>query len=129
MFLTSKKPFKGECPGYWIKDSLKKAGIDTNQFTAHFSRGASSSRASARGVPIADILKVANWSSRSTFERFYCRSEGPDNYTSAVLQSEHSSMSCALNVPLVSTVPCILHLLHSPLPDFVRGESVNSSVG
>jgi len=91
VFLTSKKPFKGTRPGtlgHWIKDSL---GIDTTQFTVHSTWGANSSRARARGVPIADILKVANWSSRSTFERFYYRSEGHDNYTRAVLQSEYSS--------------------------------------
>ena len=42
---------------------------------AHFTKSTSSSQARARGVPIAEILKVANWSSRSTFEHFYYRSE------------------------------------------------------
>jgi len=62
VFITSKKPFRRPRPGnlcHWIKDSLRKVGIDTEQFTAHSSRSASSSRARARGVPVAEILKVA----------------------------------------------------------------------
>ena len=93
VFLTSKKPLRRARPGnlgHWIKDSLRRAGIDTEQFTAHSTRSASSSRARAKGVPVAEILKVANWSSSSTFERFFYRSEGSSEFTRAVLQSGHS---------------------------------------
>ena len=88
VFLTSRKPFRRARPetlGHWIKDCLGKAGVDTERFTAHSTRSASSSQARARGVPIAEILKVANWTSDSTFERFYYRSEGSEAYTRAVL--------------------------------------------
>ena len=94
VFLTSRRPFRRARPGtlgQWIKDCLGRAGVDTGKFTAHSTRSASSSQARARGVPIAEILKVANWSSRSTFERFYYRSEGSAAFTRAVLQPELSS--------------------------------------
>ena len=94
VFLTSRKPFRRARPGtlgHWIKDCLGKAGVDTERFTAHSTRSASSSQARARGVPIAEILKVANWTSDSTFERFYYRSEGSEAYTRAVLRQEHSN--------------------------------------
>ena len=37
IFLTSRKPFRRECPGtlgHWIKECLGKAGVDTERFTA-----------------------------------------------------------------------------------------------
>ena len=119
VFITSRKPFRRARPatiGHWIKDTLKAAGVDTEKFTAHSTRSASTSHASMKGVPIADILKVANWSSSSTFERFYHRSSDPSAFARAVLQSRSDGRyvpcnhTCALNVPLVNTVPCIRNL-------------------
>ena len=52
---------------------MKEAGIDTSTFMAHSSQGAATSKAKAVGVPMVDILKAANWSSNSTFCRFYNR--------------------------------------------------------
>ena len=61
-----------------------------------------------REVPIAEILKVVNWSSKSTFERFYYRSEGSTAFTRAVLQLEPSSRYViCFKCKLVNTVPCI----------------------
>lgn len=79
VFITSRKPFRRARPetlSQWIKDCLRRAGVNTGTFTAHSTRGASSSQARARGVPIAEILKVANWSSRSTFEHFFLQKRG-----------------------------------------------------
>ena len=89
VFITSRKPFRRARPrtlGRWIKDNLKAAGIDTGQFTAHSTRSASTSQAHSKGVPINDILKVANWSSKGTFEKFYHRTQGSPSFTRAVLQ-------------------------------------------
>jgi len=47
-----------------------KSGIDTEQFSAHSTRSASTLQACANGIPVSEILKMANWSSSSTFERF-----------------------------------------------------------
>ena len=71
VFLTSRKPFRRMHPGtlgHWIKDILKKSGIDTDQFSAHSTRSAGTSQACAKGVPVSEILKVANRSLGSTFE-------------------------------------------------------------
>ena len=88
VFITTRKPFRRACSGTlgcWIKDNLKAAGVDTGQFTAHSTRSASISCALSKGVPINDILKVANWSSRSTFEKFYHRTQGSLSFTRAIL--------------------------------------------
>ena len=58
---------------HWIKDTLKKAGVDTNKFTAHSVRGASASAAVGKGLHVSDVLKMADWSRESTFRHFYYR--------------------------------------------------------
>ena len=50
---------------------MKFAGIDADRFSAHSTFGGSKSKAKAMGVPMADILKAANWSSTSMFCHFY----------------------------------------------------------
>ena len=90
LFVTSRKPIHRAKPGtigHWIKDTLRLAGIDTEVFSAHSTRGASTSWAAARGVPIGDILRAANWSSRSTFEQFYYRPSNSTVYLRTILQS------------------------------------------
>ena len=93
VFITSRKPFRRARPatlGHWIKDSLSSAGVDTGRFTAHSTRSASTSQAKMKGVPVTDILKVANWTSRSTFERlFHCPSDS-SAFTRTVLQSSNN---------------------------------------
>ena len=94
VFLTSRKPFRGARPGtlgHYIKDILKKSGINTDQFSAHSTRSASTSQACAKGVPMSEILKVANWSSGSVLEQFYHRNQGSTAFTRAVLQPDQST--------------------------------------
>ena len=55
----------------WLKTCLTEAGIDTGIFKAHSIRGASSSKAAVSGITTADILQAADWSSESTFQKFY----------------------------------------------------------
>ena len=69
---------------------MKSADIDTNTFSAHSTRGASTSKAKQVGVSALGILKAANWSSTSTFCRFY---HGPLNsglFGSEVLREQQS---------------------------------------
>ena len=79
----------------WLKICLTEAGIDTGIFKAHSVRGASSSTAAAAGVTTADILNAADWSSVTTFQKFYCRQtkESGDNsaFGTAVLSSAQAS--------------------------------------
>ncbi|XP_023246775.1 uncharacterized protein LOC106643825 [Copidosoma floridanum] len=57
----------------WLRAVMKQAGVD-EQFTAHSTRHASTSKAWLQGVNIKDIKKAAGWSDRSnTFYKFYNR--------------------------------------------------------
>ena len=68
----------------WIKTVLSDAGIDISIFKAHSVRGAATSAAYNKGVPVENILKLANWSNESTSRRFYLRSAEPGMPDSAV---------------------------------------------
>ena len=46
------------------------SGFDTNVFTAHSTRSASSSAAADSGITASDILEAADWSSESIFRKF-----------------------------------------------------------
>ena len=90
VFLTSRKPFRQARPGtigYWIKDILHRAGVDTEVFSAHSTRSSSTSWAAAKGVPINDIMQAANWSSQTTFKQFYFCPTNSATYTRTILQS------------------------------------------
>ena len=54
-----------------VETCLSEAGIDTEILKAHSVRGASSSKAAKAGVTAADILQAADWSSESTFQKYY----------------------------------------------------------
>ena len=66
----------------WLKTCLQEAGIDTGIFKAHSTRGAAASKAALSGVTMSDILQAADWSSESTFQRFYHRSSEVKNKSS-----------------------------------------------
>lgn len=69
----------------WLKGMLEAAGVDTSIFNAHSVRGASSSKAANMGITTGDILKAADWSSESVFQRFYHKPTGQSKYGRAVL--------------------------------------------
>ena len=59
----------------WLKSVLASAGVDTHTFSAHSTRGASTSAASMAGLTTKQILDTADWSSESTFKDFYHRGD------------------------------------------------------
>ncbi|KAK4003501.1 hypothetical protein OUZ56_005261 [Daphnia magna] len=61
----------------WIRITLKESGVDTSVFSAHSTRGAAASKASAAGISIDEILKAGHWKTESTFSRFYKRTMEP----------------------------------------------------
>ena len=74
LFLSYIKPHKlvKICTiALWVKEVLSLSGIDISQFSAHSTRSASTSTAFKSGVPISDIMKVADWTRASTFKKFY----------------------------------------------------------
>ena len=90
LLLSYVKPFKPistDTCARWLKMVLASSGIDTNTFTAHSYRGATTSKAIVHGVSLDVILKTANWSSESTFRRFYRKDilTGSDLFPSVIL--------------------------------------------
>lgn len=68
LFISSMKPHgivTAQTLGHWIKSMLKKAGVDTDQFSAYSTRHAAVSTAYQRGVDIDTIKRTAVWSKRS----------------------------------------------------------------
>ena len=55
----------------WTLVALNLAGIDTNKYKAHSTRGASASAARAMGANINAIMKNASWKDAKSFAVFY----------------------------------------------------------
>ena len=84
-YIKPHKPVTSQRIAHWIKDLLGRAGIDTSVFKAHSVRGASTTAASNKGVALADILQAADWSSDTTFRRFYYRPTSSASFGRGVL--------------------------------------------
>ena len=69
----------------WIKSVLTKSGINTDIFKAHSVRSAATSAAANAGVTTNDILKAADWSSESVFQKFYYKPEKENTFGVSVL--------------------------------------------
>ena len=85
-YIKPHDPVSSQRIAHWLKDVLGRAGVDTNIFKAHSVRGASSTAASEKGVHIKDILRTADWSTDSTFRRFYYRPSHENGYAQTLLQ-------------------------------------------
>lgn len=75
LFISHKRPFKAvRTPtlSRWVKEILNRSGIDTDIFSAHSTRHASTSAAHRKGINIDLLRKTVSWSEKSeTFRRFY----------------------------------------------------------
>jgi hypothetical protein len=94
LFLSIRQPHRpvsSSTVGHWIKSCLRDAGIDTESFSAHSTRGAASSKAVLLGVPIDSVLRAANWAAESTFRRFYNRELSAVSVSEAVLTLQTNS--------------------------------------
>lgn len=70
-YIKPHKPVVTTTISRWIKIVMKNSGIDVEQYTAHSTRSAISSKVKKFGVPVTEIMKVAGWSTVQTFARFY----------------------------------------------------------
>ena len=70
----------------WIKNMLLAAGV-ADEFSAHSTRGASTTWALHRGATLADVLAAANWSGSHTFIQHYYRPSSHGAFGKAVLTS------------------------------------------
>ena len=76
LFLSYVKPFRpvtSQRIAKWIKEVLGEAGVDTSIFSAHSTRGAATTAALNQGVSMAEVLKMADWSSDAVFKKHYYR--------------------------------------------------------
>lgn len=55
----------------WLMHIMKLAGVDVEEFKAHSTRSASSSKAKEKQVPLDSILAAGMWKSETTFSKFY----------------------------------------------------------
>ena len=69
-----------------LKKTLHLCGVDTKVFSAHSTRSASVSKASAKDVPVHEIMARAGWKSAETFHKYYNKPVVQENsVASAVL--------------------------------------------
>ena len=88
------KPHKEVVPctiAGWLVQMMKESGLDTSEFRAHSTRGASTSKAKAKGFSCQEIMNMAKWKKESTFRRHYLRDivsegTGQDAFQATVLQ-------------------------------------------
>jgi hypothetical protein len=88
LFMTTTKPYRvasANSISRWLKNVLREAGIDTEQFSAGSSRAASTSAAKQAGLPIDQILKAGGWTKQDTFTRFYDRDILPCSFGDTIL--------------------------------------------
>ena len=69
----------------WLQEVMKLAGIDTEKYKAHSTRGASASKARRIGLSVQEIMERANWLRESTFRKFYYRETENTTFQSVVL--------------------------------------------
>ena len=105
LFISVRRPHRPVKPatiGHWLKKVMEKAGIDVSIFSAHSTRGAATSKAKAAGVSVPEILKAADWSTSSTFIRFYHR---PVRTSGLKFGQGVLAQRCTLECKL-RTIPC-----------------------
>ena len=88
-YIKPRGPITSTTLARWVKSTLAEAGIDTTTFKAHSSRSATYEA----GVPLPGIMEAADWSTASTFTRFYHKPVCKDCFAKAVLgQTDQRSL-------------------------------------
>ena len=81
------KPVSSATLSHWVKDCLLEAGIDSQVFKSHATRGAATSAAVRAGVSIPEIIRLADWTNETTFKRFFYRPVWNASFGRSVLDS------------------------------------------
>ena len=90
LFLSFIKPHKAVTSSTiarWLTMTLEQA---SSVIGAHSTRGASASAAARGGITTEDILKAANWSSESVFQKFYHKEVNRAAYGRAIINQNSS---------------------------------------
>ena len=70
----------------WVVNVLKEAAVNVSAFSAHSTRSAASSKASDKGLNLAEISKAAGWSNAKTFAMFYTKTIS-ENFGQVILRA------------------------------------------
>ena len=70
-FIKPHNPVSTASVARWILSVLKLSGINTAIFKTHSVMGAAATNAYLAGMPLPQILKVADWSNEHTFHKHY----------------------------------------------------------
>ena len=76
LFLSFVEPHRPVVPctiAGWLVKLMTQAGINTEEFKAHSTRGASTSKAAAMGLSVKEIMNMAKWKHEATFYNHYCK--------------------------------------------------------
>lgn len=98
LFVSLRRPHRNvssQTLSHWIKDVLTESGVDTDMFSAHSTRHASTSTARSLGVNIDIIRRTAGWSDSSgVFARFYNKEIICDTsvFASAILNNNDTNV-------------------------------------
>ena len=94
LFLGTVKPHNPVAPSTvarWLRSMMEKAGIDISVFKAHSTRGAAVTAAANAGITTEDILKAADWSSDTVFNKFYYKPTNDTKFGQTVLSKQKSN--------------------------------------
>ena len=84
-YVKAHKPISAPSMVRWLRSLLKASGVDSHIFKAHSVRGAATTAAPNSSVPLSEILKMADWSSASTFQKFYYKPFHSSTFAHGVL--------------------------------------------
>ena len=85
-YVKSHNPITAPTLRRWLRMVSKNAGIDSDIFKAHSVRGVSTTAAVNSNVPLDDVMKMADWSCISTFQKFYYKPIFKANYAHSVVK-------------------------------------------
>ena len=85
-YVKPHKPISAPSLARWLHSLLKASGLNSDIFKAYSVHGASNTAAANSNIPLSEILKMADWSSSSTFQKFYYKPVHSSNFAHAVLQ-------------------------------------------
>jgi hypothetical protein len=92
LFLSFKKPHKpvsSSTLSRWVKEIIRLSGIKDDIFKGHSVCGASTTAVKTAGLSIDTILSMADWTNKSTFNKFYYRPSLPVTYGKSVLTNHN----------------------------------------
>ena len=84
-YVKPHKPISAPSLARWLRSLLKASGVNSHIFKAHSVRGAATTAAANSNVPLSEILKMADWSSASTFQKFYYKPVHSSTFAHGVL--------------------------------------------